>query len=634
MYAMEKRKSILTNYTFPGDLKKLSHEQLRQLADEIRKEILHTISQHGGHLSSNLGVVELTIALHRVFDSSADSIVWDVGHQCYAHKLLTGRLDSFSTIRQRGGISGFPKINESIHDAFGAGHASVSVSAALGIARAKKMNHDSSATIAVIGDGALTGGLAFEGIANACSVTDNLIIILNDNGFSISKNKSYFSKHLSKLTIGKRYQNFKLVFDTALSKIPLLGPAFLNFIRRIKRSIKSFSFSNNFFVDFGFEYVGPINGHDIRELESVLKKVKQLRKPVVVHVKTVKGAGYSFAEKDPATFHGISAFNIADGKWEHSIGTTFSKAFSKSLCSCAEHNPRIVGITAAMLGGTGLQAFGKKFPTRIFDVGIAEGHAVTFAAGLASKGIRPVVALYSTFLQRAIDNVIHDVALQNLPVVFAIDRAGAVSSDGPTHQGAFDISLLRCIPNVTLLAPASERELSAMLSWALTQHGPVVIRYPKATCPPEIPAFSEPLVCGRGLMLKNTEQAKILIVLCTGSLYPQAMEAVSLLAEENILCDMYHLRFIKPLDEKYFLTITERYNTLLFVEEGSKLGGIARELELLVQKNRTVKTAVIGFADAFLAQGTRAEILEEQGLSAAGIALAVEELNDKKGYRQ
>lgn len=617
---------LLSKISSPKDLKNLSYDELKYLAQEIRTEILETTAKTGGHLSSNLGVVELTIALHRVFDTPADAIVWDVGHQSYTHKLLTGRVESFSTIRQKDGISGFPKISESEYDSFGAGHASTSISAAVGLLAANELQRKHARVIAVIGDGALTGGLAFEGIENACACTKNLIIVLNDNGFSISKNNSSFSKYLSKMTIGKGYQQFKFLFDSAVLKVPVLGERFLNFIRKVKSAIKSMSFSTNFFVDFGFEYVGPINGHNIRELESVFNTVKNLHRPVVVHIKTKKGYGYSYAEHDPERFHGVGHFDVADGKLEASGGTTFSSVFSKTLCNLAETNPRITAITAAMLGGTGLEAFHKLFPRRCFDVGIAEAHAVTFAAGLAKNGMKPCVALYSTFLQRACDQIIHDVALQNLPIVFAIDRAGAVPHDGETHQGAFDVSILRCIPNMTILSPATAAEMESFFSWGFEQQSPVAIRYPKAVCPNETGAFTAPVVRGRGIFLQKTG-ADVLLVLCSGGLYPEIKTARDLLQDERIFADIYHLRFIKPINTDYFLEVAAPYRAIVFIEDGAKIGGVASELERTVLKAfSTKRTAVLAFGDAFLKQGSRSEVLETAGLSAPHIAQTTKEL--------
>lgn len=623
---MQDNSSILSRIQSPRDLRTLSIQELKKLASEIRTTILKTTSQTGGHVSSNLGVVELTLALHRVFDTPVDSIIWDVGHQTYTHKLLTGRLSDFHTIRQKSGISGFPKITESEHDSFGTGHASTSISAAVGVNTGKKLLHQKGFSIAVIGDGALTGGLAFEGLSNANQYAKNTIVILNDNGFSINKNKSYFSKHLSKFTIKNKYLKFKSVFDSSLEKIPLVGEPFLTFIRKIKRAIKTFSFSSDFFIDFGFQYVGPIDGHNIEELETVFKTIKDLNSPVVVHVKTKKGFGYSYAEKDPSRFHGVGHFNIVDGKLEATAGKSFSHAFTESLCQLASTDTSIVAITAAMLDGTGLVTFNKQFPERCFDVGIAEEHAVTFAAGLARVGIKPCVAIYSTFLQRSIDQIIHDVALQNLPVVFAIDRAGAVANDGETHQGSFDICLLRPIPNMSILAPASETELSLCLQWAFNRNAPVAIRYPKATCPTEIPQFLQPLIEGRGVFLTNDDTRdntshRLLIVLCTGSLYPQVFEAKNILEKEQIIPSIYSLRFIKPLDKTYFLEICDEYTNILFVEEGAYIGGIACELEHLVLKNQpSKKTDILAFPDTFLKQGNRNEILATLRLSGEDIA--------------
>lgn len=617
---------MLEKISSPRDLKALSFLELQRLAQEIRKVILQTTAKTGGHLSSNLGVVELTIALHRSFDCPLDSIVWDVGHQCYTHKLLTGRSKNFSTIRQRGGISGFPKITESVYDSFGTGHASTSISAASGLLAGKKLQNKDGFVVAVIGDGALTGGLAYEGVSNVASNTKNLIVVLNDNGFSISENKSYLSKHLSKITIGRKYQKFKLLFDSNIIKIPILGERFLNFIRKFKRAIKSFSFSTNFFVDFGFEYVGPINGHNLKEMEEVFQKVKKLNRPVVVHVKTKKGNGYTFAEKDPILFHGVSSFDLTDGEFEHSSGTSFSVAFSKSICELAAIDSKIIAITAAMLGGTKLETFAKKFPKRCYDVGIAEQHAVCFAAGLAKSGMKPVVAIYSTFLQRAYDQIIHDVALQNLHVVFAIDRAGAVADDGETHQGIFDVTMLLAIPNMAILSPASGNEILNSLGWALEQNYPVAIRYPKATIPKEKPTFDEPFVLGRGVFLKkNLEHKNLLIVMCTGGIYTEVLEALDGFSEAEV--DLYHLRFIKPLDKSYFLDIIKPYKSILFLEEGVKIGGVAQSLDLLTMKNYPDKhTKILAFPDQFLPQGTRKEVLNMAGLSASYIREACESL--------
>ncbi len=545
-------RKLLAAIDSPDALKALSHTEVKQLASEIRKEILTVVAANGGHLASNLGVIELTLALHRVFDSPKDAIIWDVGHQAYTHKLITGRYNKFSTLRKWDGLSGFPKREESEHDAFNTGHASTSISAALGILEGKRLAGDKGKVIAVIGDGALTGGMAFEGLCNASELKKDLIVILNDNKMSISKNTGALSEYLSRFTMHAGYQRFKYLFDTAVGAIPLIGDKLNAFIWRLKRGMKGIFYKNNIFVDLGFEFVGPLRGHNTIELEKVLKNVKNVKSPVVVLVETIKGRGYPLAELNPAGFHGIGPFNIADGKIEKKDAVSFTQAFSCALLNQAEQNKKIVAITAAMEAGTGLNLFHSKFKKRFYDVGIAEGHAVTFAAGLASVGMKPVVAIYSTFLQRAVDQVIHDVCLQNLPVVFALDRAGATPQDGETHQGLFDISLLRPIPNMTVLCPASKKEMELMLDWAFKQNSPIAIRYPKASCPKEIKEFEAEIKTGCGILIKKSAKSKTLIV-CTGGIYSEAVEACNNLAHKEIFTDIYNLRFAKPIDKESFL---------------------------------------------------------------------------------
>ncbi|AIN94184.1 1-deoxy-D-xylulose-5-phosphate synthase [Treponema putidum] len=622
--------TLLSRIKGPEDIKHLSYNELKTLALEIRKEILTVVGHNGGHLASNLGVIELTLAIHRVFSSPYDSIVWDVGHQSYTHKMITGRQSRFSTLRLWEGLSGFPKKEESVHDAFNTGHASTSISAALGILEGKRLKKDTGKVIAVIGDGAMTGGMAFEALSNAGELKKDLIVIINDNKMSIGKNTGAFSEYLSRLTVHEGYQRFKYLFDKTISSIPLIGNKLNSIIWRLKRGMKGIFYKNNIFVDFGFEYVGPINGHNIKELEKVLKNVKKLDCPVVMLVETIKGKGYPFAEINPSAFHGIGPFNIADGKVEKNDAITFTQAFGKSLVKEAEKDSGIVAITAAMESGTGLSLFHNKFPERFFDVGIAEAHAVTFAAGLASAGMKPVAAIYSTFLQRAIDQVIHDTSIQNLPVIFAIDRAGPVPADGETHQGLFDIALLRPVPNMTILCPASEKELNLMLSWALIQDNPVAIRYPKADCPKEIPEFSQSIETGRGVLIKNSDKSRILIA-CTGGMYKEVKEASAILAHKSLFTDIYNVRFAKPVDEKYFLNITKNYSYILFVEDGMKIGSLSSYLESLVLRHQNKKaehqnkkTAVLAFEDMFFPHGTRSEIFKGAGVSAEHIAQAAE----------
>ena len=605
----------LEEITSPADIKKLSYAELKELASQIRTRIIEVVGKNGGHLASNLGVVELTIALHRVFNSPEDAIIWDVSHQSYTHKILTGRNSQLDTIRLEGGISGFTKQCESEHDWFDAGHASTSISSALGLLKGRELQGKKGKVIAVIGDGALTGGMAFEALSHAGQISKDLIVIVNDNKMSIDRNTGSLSKYLSKLTVTSRYQAMRTLIDKAIMRYPLINGKLTKFIFKVKRGLKGLIFSNNLFADLGFEYAGPLNGHNIQEMEVILKRAKMLNRPVVVHVVTQKGKGYSPAENDPAAFHGIGPFCVSDGTAEKYDKLSFTEVFSDAIVDLAKDDPKVVAITAAMMKGTGLSKFAHRFPERFFDVGIAEEHAVTFAGGLARSGLKPVVAIYSTFMQRSVDQLIHDIALQKVPSVFVLDRAGAVPGDGETHQGAFDISLFRPIPGVTLIAPASAEELRLALKWACSQNLPVIIRYPKASCPEEEPAFSEPFVCGRGVLVKNPEKAENLFV-CTGGIFPEVKEAVKMLSEKGCAADIYNLRFTKPLDKQYFLDTVSNYKKIVFVEDGIRIGGIGTYLESLLQRSLTgKKTAVSGFPDRFIPQGKRSEILEKAHLS-------------------
>lgn len=595
----------------------------------MRTEIISVVGKNGGHLASNLGVVELTIALHRVFKSPHDALVWDVGHQCYPHKLLTGRYDSFDTLRKKGGVSGFTKINESEHDFFDSGHSSTSISAALGLLTGRELQNQDGKVVAVIGDGALTGGMAFEALSHAGQLAKNLIIVLNDNQMSISENTGSLSKYLSRLSMTPQYQTFRHRFDRMVDSIPFVNKHLTSLVFRFKRGLKGVLYKNNLFVDFGFEYVGPLNGHSIEELETVLNRVRRLHRPVVVHVVTQKGRGYSPAENDPTTFHGVGPFCISDGKVEKFDTLSFTEAFSNAMVELGEKNPKVVAITAAMVKGTGLTAFAHRFPARFFDVGIAEQHAVTFAGGLARAGMKPVAAIYSTFMQRAIDQVIHDVALQKVSVVMALDRAGAVPDDGETHQGIYDISLFRPMPNLVLLAPASAVELKNCLAWALSSEKPVVIRYPKSSCPTEHEAFAEPILEGCGVMVSSAENAKLLFV-CTGGIFPEVLEASRQLLLKGIPNDIYNLRFLKPLDKNYFLTVVAQYDAVVFVEDGVRIGGIGTYLESLIHVQfPKIVSYVCAFPDMFIPQGKRAQILESAGLAPFQIATHAEMLLSK-----
>lgn len=604
-------------FDIPQNLKLLSVKELYALAHQIRNRIIDVVTETGGHLSSNLGVIELTIALHHVFESPKDAFIWDVSHQCYTHKLLTGRNADFPTLRTRGGLSGFSKRKESIHDWFDNGHASTAISSALGLLQSRKILGIDGKVIAIVGDGALTGGMAIEALSHAGQLRDDLIVILNDNQMSISGNTGSLSRHLSRLTATDKYQQVRHLIDAIVEKIPVLGKSLYSLIFRIKRAVKGLVFENNIFSELGFEYVGPLNGHRIEELIHVFKKIKKLKQPVVIHVVTKKGRGHSLAEKDPETFHGVSP-HTGSQKSEKKL---FTAVFAKKIVSLAQNDNRIVAITAAMRGGTGLTEFAQLFPTRFYDVGIAEQHAITFAGGLARGGLKPVVAIYSTFIQRGIDQFIHDIALEEVGVVFVLDRAGAVPADGETHQGLYDIALLRPIPNLVLITPASEVELDAALAWAVQLNKTVVIRYPKCFCPREENVFFEPLVLGRGVLWQNPQSQKNFLFVFTGGIKEEIFDAISILDSKNIYADAYNLRFLKPLDKDYFLSVIEPYSYILFVEDAVRIGGIGTYLESLVNRYGHKKvTAVRGFKDVFYEQGTRTQIFEDAGLSASLLA--------------
>ena len=630
--------TILPNITSPADIKNLDKKELLQLAQEIRKTIIDVVGKNGGHLASNLGVVELTLALHRVFESPKDAFVWDVSHQSYTHKLLTGRYSTFHTLRKKGGMAGFTKRSESPHDFFDVGHSSTSVSSGLGLLMGRSLQNQEGKVVAIIGDGALTGGMAMEALSHAGQLAKNLIVVLNDNQMSISQNTGSLSRYLSRLTMTSSYQTFRFGIDRMVDKLPFLGKVCSKFIFRFKRSLKALLFPTNLFVELGFEYVGPLNGHNVQELEEVFRKVRKLNRPVVVHVVTKKGRGYSFAENDPATFHGIGPFCTSDGTVEKFDSLSYTEAFSNALLDVAEKDNRVVAITAAMSKGTGLASFSRKYPNRFFDVGIAEQHAVTFAGGLSAAGLVPVTAIYSTFMQRAMDQLIHDIALPAAPSVFVLDRAGAVPDDGETHQGAFDIALIRSVPNMIMMAPASAREMQLFLEWAVNRKAPVVLRHPKTSCPSEHEAFAQPVEEGRGVLLRchdlvASESAALpesqapLLLVCTGGIFSETLAAARNLVLHNILVDVYNLRFIKPLDKEFFLQTVAPYQAVLFVEDGVLQGGISQVLEsLLIHQFPEKKTRIHALPDRFLAVGKRAEILEDCGLDAKSLAKSAQEL--------
>lgn len=633
---------LLSRINSPEDLKKIPQKQLPLLAEEIRKKIIDVVGRNGGHLASNLGVVELTIALHRAFSSPEDAIIFDVSHQCYVHKMLTGRYRQFQTIRQHGGISGFTRRAESPHDYFDNGHSSTSVSQGLGLLSAWSLEGKKGKVVAVIGDGALTGGLALEGMNHAGQLGRNLIVVLNDNQMSISKNTGAVSKYLSKLTMSPWYQRFRYRVDHLVSKIPNSGKHLGKLIYRLKRALKGLLLSNNFFTDLGFEYVGPLDGHNIKEMEKTFADVKKLERPVVVHVVTKKGKGYSPAENDPATFHGIGPFLISDGKVERFDTTSFTEAFSGQIVSLAENNRKIAAITAAMSKGTGLDAFARRYSERFFDVGIAEEHAVTFASGLAAGGMVPVVAVYSTFIQRAVDQIIHDVALPSFHVVFCLDRAGIVPSDGETHQGMFDIALLRPVPNLEILSPATAEDLRLCLEWAFEQEGPVVLRYPKSTCPTELKPFCASVERGRGVYVgceefapslsikfdgglpgeKTRKKMKKALFVTTGGMLSEVIQAARILMIEDIEADIYSLRFLKNIDVDELFEKACQRDAVVFVEDGIASGGVGEYLESQFRERGYGRTAVKALPQRFIAQGTRSQICEDTGLDPRSLAEA------------
>ncbi|MGA2548071.1 MAG: 1-deoxy-D-xylulose-5-phosphate synthase [Rectinemataceae bacterium] len=626
--------ALLDSIDSPEDLKKLGLPELKALAAEIREKIVAVVGRNGGHLSSNLGVVELTLAIHRVFDSPRDAVVWDVGHQCYAHKLVTGRRDEFESIRRLDGISGFPKRSESPHDAFDTGHASTSISAALGILEARRVLGQGGVAVAVIGDGALTGGMAFEALGHAGQLGLPLVVVLNDNKMSISPNVGALSSYLSRLSATVRYQGIRLRIDRIVKGVPLIGDFLYDRMVRAKRAVKALLFKENLFSDLGLEYAGPIDGHNITAMTNVLREARAIGKPVVVHVVTRKGKGFDLAEEDPSLYHGVAPTRCLDGEAEElspgvsspgvSSPLTFTEAFSRAMVRRGCIDERLVAISAAMTTGVGLDAFQVACPGRLHDVGIAEEHAVTFAAGIASAGLRPVVALYSTFVQRAVDQVFHDVALPGLPVVIALDRSGAVGEDGETHQGLYDIAIFRSFPNLAILAPASGAELALCLEWALDSGKPAVIRYPKAACPREEKAYAEALESGRGVFVRRSGAETLLVAL--GALVAPSVEASDALLRDGSSggADVYSLRFVAPFDEDFFLDAAAPYARVIVLEEGVARGGFGEYLvSLIATRLPRVAATAVGFPSEPFAQGSRDELLARAGLGSGGIKARV-----------
>lgn len=604
----------------PEDIKKLSVAELNVLARELRDIIIETVSSNGGHLASNLGSVDLTIALHYVFNSPVDKIIWDVGHQSYAHKLLTGRFGAFSTIRKQGGLSGFPKMTESPHDAFGTGHSSTSISSALGIIEGRDHNRDKFNVISVIGDGALTAGLAFEGLNHAGHLKKNLIVILNDNEMSISPNVGALSAYLRRIMMGDFYTKVKKETKLFLERIPRVGEPVLKIAQKAEGAVKGFFVPGLLFEELGFHYVGPVDGHKIDLLIETLQRFRDFPAPVLIHTITKKGKGYAPAEKSPGIFHGIGPFDVETGEPRSSSGKSYSKIFGNYLVELAKDDPRIVAITAAMTEGTGLSEFVRTFPRRFYDVGIAEPHAVTFAAGLATQGLRPVVAIYSTFLQRAYDEIIHDVCLQNLPVVFAIDRGGIVGDDGPTHNGSFDLSYLRHIPNLIVMAPRDGRELKRMLKTAVHHDGPIAVRYPRGTSHDDLDVSDvRSIPVGKSEVLREGND---IVIIGIGSTVSPALEAAGLLSEGGINACVINARFIKPLDVNELLHRVRETRYILTVEENAVSGGFGSAvLEALTGAGVTgMKFRMLGIPDTFIEHGPQTLLRKNLGLDAEGIA--------------
>ena len=615
--------NILDKVNTPEDLRKLTLEEKEKLAEEIRKFILETVSKTGGHLASNLGVVELTIALHSIFNTPTDKLIWDVGHQSYVHKILTGRKDKMNTLRKLDGLSGFPKISESEYDVFETGHSSTSISAALGMARARDVLKENYQVIAVIGDGALTGGMAEEALNDAGSSKSNIVVILNDNEMSISKNVGGISMFLSKLRSKKLYTASNKKIKEITLKIPYLGEKLVDLARRIKDMLKQFFLPNMYFEDIGFTYLGPVDGHNLEKLESLLQKAKELQGPVLVHVITKKGKGYKIAEDNPSKFHGISSFDIDTGEKVKKSEKDYSKVFGETLVKLAEKDEKIVTITAAMKDGTGLRDFAEKYPKRFFDVGIAEQHALCMAAGMARAGLKPVVAIYSSFLQRGYDQVIHDICMQELPVVIGIDRAGIVGNDGETHQGVFDLSFLSVVPNLTVLAPKDFNEFEKMLEFSINYSKPIAIRYPRGGESQYKFKKCEEIQLGKSEVIK---EGKDITILAIGKMVSRAMEALEELENKEIDVEVINTRFLNPLDKEKIKDSINKTKKVLVIEDNVIEGGLGTKIEeLIVEENlEGVKCTKVAYPVDFIKQGSVAEIEKRYGLDKKSIAKKIE----------
>lgn len=609
---------VLEKIQKENDIKKLEPEELDLLAQEIREFLIEKISKTGGHLASNLGVVELTMALHLVFDLPEDKLIWDVGHQAYTHKLLTGRKEGFDELRKFGGMSGFPKRGESPCDAFDTGHSSTSISAGLGLVAARNMQNENYSVVSIIGDGSMTGGMAYEALNNAARQKGNFIIVLNDNNMSISENVGAMSRYLDGLRTAEAYTELKRGVEDTLKKIPGRGEKIVYQIRKTKSGIKQLIVPGMFFEDMGITYLGPVDGHDLKKMIKVLREAKRLGRPVLVHVLTKKGKGYLPAEENPSKFHGTGPFEVETGAAiTTSDKDSYTDVFSKVICDIGKSNRKVVTITAAMADGTGLSRFARYFPQRFFDVGIAEEHALTFAAGLAAGGMKPVVALYSSFLQRAYDQAIHDICMQKLPVMIAVDRAGLVGNDGETHQGVFDLSFLSMIPNMTVMAPKNRWELADMIRFCVDYDAPVALRYPRGTAYEGLKEFRAPIEYGKSELLYEEESIAVLFV---GHMSELAESVRTELKDMGYSCSLVNARFIKPLDTEMIERLSREHRLLVTIEENVLSGGYgARVLEYVSKEKLPVHVCRIGLPDAFIEQGNIDLLRRENGLEKSAI---------------
>lgn len=620
----------------PKDLKKLEIKEKEELAEEIRKELINIVSKNGGHLASNLGVVELTIALHSVFNTPEDKIIWDVGHQSYVHKMLTGRKDKMNTLRKLDGIAGFPKTNESKYDTFNTGHSSTSISVGTGMARARDILKENYKVISVIGDGSLTGGMALEALNDAGASKTNLIVILNDNEMSISKNVGGIPMFLSKLRTRKLYTKANNRIKRYTLKVPVVGEKIVDFVQRTKKTIKQIFIPNMYFEDIGFTYLGPVDGHNIEKLEGILKIAKDVQGPVLVHIITKKGKGYKFAEENPDKFHGISAFNPETGEKLAVSKKDYSKVFGDKLIELAKKDKKIVAVTAAMKDGTGLKDFAKTFPDRFFDVGIAEQHAVGLIAGMAKAGLKPVLPLYSSFLQRGYDQLVHDIALQNLPVTICIDRAGIVGNDGETHHGIFDMSFASAIPNLTIMAPKDFKELEEMLEFSVDYNGPVLIRYPRGGEGKNIFKTHTKIELGKAEIIdlsnnkgenkedeiKKENNNKKITIVAIGKMVDRAVDVANILKEKNIDTQIINARFLKPIDKELILSSIEKIKNVVTIEDGLLNGGLyTAVIDIINNSNiENIKVTPFGYNDCFVPHGSTEELEKRYGTDSENIA--------------